>query len=100
MSMLIDACFKKEWVVTLFVWVGALEGGVGGGCPSGVSTPKSKRVVPKKKKPPERIPKNLLTMPYFISTCPDVSNILMCNELAKDLRLHIFTNPQPYLSPV
>ena len=41
MSMQMDACFKKEWVVTLFVWVGALEGGFGGGCPSGLYTSKS-----------------------------------------------------------
>jgi len=47
MSMQVDAYLKKEQVGTLFVWVGALEGGLGGGFP-GVSTPKSKRVVQKK----------------------------------------------------
>jgi hypothetical protein len=59
MSMLMDACLKMEQIGTLFVWVGALEGGFGGGGahrggpppppppPSGVSTPKSIRVVPK-----------------------------------------------------
>jgi len=26
-----DACFEKERIGTLFVWVGALEGGIGGG---------------------------------------------------------------------
>jgi len=45
MSMQMDACFKKERIGTLFVLVGALEGGFGGGGPSGVSTPKSIRVV-------------------------------------------------------
>jgi len=47
MSMQMDAYLKKQ-IGTLFVWVGALEGGLGGGGPSGVSTPKSKRVVKKK----------------------------------------------------
>jgi len=31
MSIQMDACFKKERVGTLFIWVGALEGGFGGG---------------------------------------------------------------------
>jgi hypothetical protein len=31
MSMQMDACLKKEQIGTLFVRVGALEGGVGGG---------------------------------------------------------------------
>jgi len=31
MSMQTDAYLKKEQIGTLFVWVGALEGGVGGG---------------------------------------------------------------------
>jgi len=30
-----DAEFKKEQISTLFVWVGALEGGLGGGVPQG-----------------------------------------------------------------
>jgi hypothetical protein len=30
-----DATFKKEQEGTLFVWVGALEGGSGGGVPQG-----------------------------------------------------------------
>jgi hypothetical protein len=30
MSMQMDACLKKEQIGTLFVWVGAPEGGVGG----------------------------------------------------------------------
>ena len=51
MSMQMDACFEKERSGALFVWVGALEGGFGGGGPSGVSTPKSKRVVQKKQPP-------------------------------------------------
>ena len=46
--MQMDACLKKEQIGTLFVRVGALEGGFGGGGPSGVSSPKSKRVIPKK----------------------------------------------------
>jgi hypothetical protein len=45
--MQMDACFRKEQIGTLFVCVGALEGGFRGGRPSGVSTPKSIRVVPK-----------------------------------------------------
>ena len=45
-----DAEFKKEQIGTLSVWVGALEGGQGGGGPSGVSTPKSKRAFPKNEK--------------------------------------------------
>jgi len=53
MSMQMDACLKKEQIGTLFVRVGALEGGVGGGGASGVSTPKSNRVVPQKNHPPE-----------------------------------------------
>ena len=40
MIMQMDAYSKKEQIGTLFVWVGALEGGFGGGGPSGVSTPK------------------------------------------------------------
>jgi hypothetical protein len=31
MSMQMDACFSKERIGTLFVWVGALEGGFGAG---------------------------------------------------------------------
>ena len=31
MSMQMDAEFKKEQIGTLFVWVGALDGGLGGG---------------------------------------------------------------------
>jgi len=31
MSMQMDACLKKEQIGTLFVWVGALKGGFGGG---------------------------------------------------------------------
>jgi len=31
MSMHMDACLKKEQIGTLFVWVGALEMGLGGG---------------------------------------------------------------------
>ena len=50
MSMQMDAFFKKERIGTLFVWVGALEGGVWGGGPSGMSTRKCIRVVPKQKK--------------------------------------------------
>ena len=48
MSMQLDACLIKEQIGTLLVWVGALEGGLGGGS-SGVCTPKSKRVVPPKR---------------------------------------------------
>jgi hypothetical protein len=48
MSMQMDAYLKKEQIGTLFVWVGALKGGWGG-VPSGVSTPKSIHVIPKKK---------------------------------------------------
>ena len=33
--MQMDAYLKKEQVGTLFVWVGALEGGFGGGGPQG-----------------------------------------------------------------
>jgi hypothetical protein len=44
MSMQMDACFSKEQIGTLFVWVGALEGGLGGGR----SLPKSICVVQKK----------------------------------------------------
>jgi len=46
MSMQMDAYLKKQ-IGTLFVWVGALEGGLGGGSPSGVSTPKNIRVIQK-----------------------------------------------------
>ena len=45
MSMQMGACLRKEQIGTLFVWVGALEGGFGGGGASGVSTPKSIRVM-------------------------------------------------------
>jgi len=38
MSMQMDAEFKKEQNDTFFVWVGALEGGVGGGVTSGITT--------------------------------------------------------------
>ena len=31
MRMQTDACLKKEQIGTLFVWLGALEGGCGGG---------------------------------------------------------------------
>ena len=50
MSMQMDACFKKEWIGTLFVWVGALEGvfGGGGGSLKGVH-PKKYTCHPKKK---------------------------------------------------
>jgi len=41
MRMQMDACLKTERIGTLFDWVGALEGGLGGGGPSGVSTSKS-----------------------------------------------------------
>ena len=41
MSMQMDAYLKKEQIGTLFVRVGASEGGFGGGGPSGVSTPKN-----------------------------------------------------------
>jgi len=50
MSMQMDAESKKEQIGTLSVWVGALEGGQGGGGPSGVSTPISKRAFPKNEK--------------------------------------------------
>ena len=36
MSMQMDAYLKKEQIGTLFVWAGALEGGVGGGSLRGV----------------------------------------------------------------
>jgi len=48
MIMQMDAYLKKEQIGTLFVWVGALEGGWGGGSPSGVSTPNSIRAIPNK----------------------------------------------------
>ena len=35
MSMQMDAYLKKEQIGTLFVWVGAPEGGLGGGGPQG-----------------------------------------------------------------
>jgi len=42
MSMQMDAEFKKEQIGTLFVWVGALDGGWGGGGgPAEGSTSKS-----------------------------------------------------------
>ena len=41
MSMQINACLKKEQIGTLFVWVGAPEGGFRGGGGAGGSTPKS-----------------------------------------------------------
>ena len=48
MSMQMDAEMKKEQIGTLFVWVGALEGGFGGGGgPTGGSTPKSGYAFPK-----------------------------------------------------
>ena len=43
MGMQMDAFLKNEQIGTLFVWVGALEGGLGGRGPSGVSIPKSIR---------------------------------------------------------
>ena len=46
--MQMDAYSKKEQIGTLVVWGGALEGGLGGGGPSGVSPPRSKRAFPKK----------------------------------------------------
>jgi hypothetical protein len=51
LSMQMDAKFIKEQIGTLFVWVGALEGGFGGWVvgPSGVSTPKSKCASPPKR---------------------------------------------------
>ena len=51
MSMQMDAYLKKEQIGTLFVWVGALEGG-GGGALRGVH-PKKYTCHPKKKLPPE-----------------------------------------------
>jgi hypothetical protein len=35
MSMQMDAYLKKEQIGTLFVWMGALEGGFRGGGPQG-----------------------------------------------------------------
>ena len=49
MSMQMDAYLKKEQIGTLFVWVGALEGGFGGGGgPQGC--PPQKVYVPSKTK--------------------------------------------------
>jgi hypothetical protein len=50
MSMQMDAEFKKEQIGTLFCRGGALEGELGGGGFSGVSTPKSTRAFP----PPQK----------------------------------------------
>ena len=51
MSMQMDAKLIEEQIGTLFVWVGALEGGFGGGGgPSGVSTPKNIRACPQQEK--------------------------------------------------
>jgi len=36
--MQMDAHLEKEQIGTLFVWVGAPEGGVGGGCGQGCTT--------------------------------------------------------------
>jgi len=54
MSMQMDAYLKKEQIGTLFVWAGALEGGVGGGSLRGVH-PKKYTCRPKKikKHPPD-----------------------------------------------
>ena len=46
-----DACLKKEQIGTLFVWVGALERGFGGGGAQGFSTPKGIRAIPQKRTP-------------------------------------------------
>jgi len=62
MNMQMDAYLKKEQIGTLFVWVGALKGGFGGGGASGVSTPKSIRAIPKKKQPPGRVLKLISTV--------------------------------------
>jgi len=54
--MQMDAFFKKERIGTLFVWVGALEGGFGGGGPQGCP-PENVYVSSqnKKKQPPASI---------------------------------------------
>jgi hypothetical protein len=52
MSMQMDACFEKERIGTLFVWVGALEGGFGGGGPQGCPPQKVNVSSQKKEKPP------------------------------------------------
>jgi hypothetical protein len=48
--MQMDAYLKKEQIGTLFVWVGAPEGGLGGRGASGMSTPNTCQP---KKKPPD-----------------------------------------------
>jgi len=58
-----NAYLKKEQIGTLFVWVRAVEGVIGGGGSSGVSTPKSKRVVQKQNPPDPLILFNLFNMP-------------------------------------
>jgi hypothetical protein len=54
MSMQMDAYLKKEQIGTLFVWVGALEGGFGGGSLRGVH-PKKYTCRPKKKSPAKTV---------------------------------------------
>ena len=49
MSMQMDAYLKKEQISTLFVWVGALEGGFGGGGSHRGVHPKKYTCHPKKK---------------------------------------------------
>ena len=51
MSMQMDAYLDKEQIGTLFVWVGALEGGLGGLVPQGCP-PQKVNVSSKKKHPP------------------------------------------------
>jgi hypothetical protein len=50
MSMQMDACLKKEQIGTLFVRVGALEGGVGGGGGGPQGCPPQKVYVSSQKK--------------------------------------------------
>ena len=50
MSMQMDACFKKERIGTLFVWVGALEGGFRGGASPQGCLPQKVKVSSKNKK--------------------------------------------------
>jgi hypothetical protein len=47
MSMQMDAEFQKEQNGTLFVWVGALEGGLGGGWSLRVVHPRNWTYLPK-----------------------------------------------------
>jgi len=53
MSIQMDACFKKERVGTLFIWVGALEGGFGGGGVPQGCPPQKVDVSSKNKQPPD-----------------------------------------------